>query len=275
MVYFFHHYELPAILQQARVQQLLAQNGTANMHSNTTNDVPTDQDAQEGVTPETAVEGNYTGLNSVNQDRDQPLLNGNINTDEVHGVNHHILENHVDAGILNELLEGVEDVRVGGFNIDQQLLNNLEEEIEELQFTNNAVLQAEQDLEVSEQFRHEDVSVEQSEDTGVDLQHSDLSNSHAVQSSDNSNSNKALSDCVPSSGCDQENISEQALAQSMPGCDSSVGHLSQSNKDILGDPSDYYDLERLRSHGAISESSSLDDCRGSQAHDSDDKGTEV
>jgi len=132
MVYFFHHYELPAILQQARVQQLLNRNGTGNVpgmgvphtpanHVPPTNAGTAGTETQAGTTPQPA-----------------NLPNGHIDIDTHAGdQQQHILHNHIDQGLLNEIFEGVDDVQVDGFNIDQQLLMNLEEEIQEIQNTHS------------------------------------------------------------------------------------------------------------------------------------------
>lgn len=132
MVYFFHHYELPAILQQARVQQLLTRNGNTN--------ITVTAGQVRNTANQTTGNGTEQGTNGGNLAEPQQvnMANGHIATevsDEDDG--HHILQDNMDQGLLNEIFEGVEDVRIGGFNIDQQLLHHIEEEIQELQFSHN------------------------------------------------------------------------------------------------------------------------------------------
>lgn len=138
MVYFFHHYELPAILQQERVQHLLSRNGNANV-TVTAGQLQTNQNTGNNA------DGDATenGENAATTQNQTNMANGHIATDiddDGGDDDHHILQNHVDQDLLNEIFEGVEDVRVGGFNIDQQLLHHIEEEIQELQFSHNQTL---------------------------------------------------------------------------------------------------------------------------------------
>lgn len=138
MVYFFHHYELPAILQQARVQQLLSRNGNTNI-TVTAGQLQTNQNTGNNADRGAAENGD----NAATTQNQTNMANGHIATgidDENDDDDHHILQNHVDQDLLNEIFEGVEDVRVGGFNIDQQLLHHIEEEIQELQFSHNQTL---------------------------------------------------------------------------------------------------------------------------------------
>ncbi|KAH3696971.1 membralin-like isoform X2 [Dreissena polymorpha] len=131
MVYFFHHYELPAILQQAQIQQLLNRNRSRGGAGNQN---PANQNA---ANPDTG-SPDATAADSDPIMNGGPLLNGHIATEILNPVeNGHILQNNVDQELLNEIFDGVDDVQVEGFNIDQQLLHNLEEEIQEIQNHHN------------------------------------------------------------------------------------------------------------------------------------------
>ncbi|KAL4236458.1 hypothetical protein ACF0H5_004844 [Mactra antiquata] len=142
MVYFFHHYELPAILQQARVQRLI------NHNMNNANNVTVNATGNMVVTSGDNENPAANAENDTNNEG-QPTttVNGQIITDAHDAGNtRQIIQNHVDQGLLNEIFEGVDDVRVDGYNIDQRLLNHIEEEIQELQFTHNPSAQVAADV---------------------------------------------------------------------------------------------------------------------------------
>lgn len=125
MVYFFHHYELPAVLQQAQVQRLLNRNGRipgrgVSQNSANQETASTGGESQESVT----VDGTDQTRNTHTEHRDEH-------------ENENILQNHIDQGLLNEIFEGVDDIQIGGFNIDQELLTNIEEEIQVIQNSHN------------------------------------------------------------------------------------------------------------------------------------------
>jgi len=141
MVYFFHHYELPAILQQARVQQLIARSGSGASNAETNNGA--DSPAQGDATPPHDTDDNTPQGGQPGGLGQGHVANGRIVTEVNNAMveNGNLLQNHIDQGLLNEIFEGVDDVRVNGLNIDQQLLHNLEEEIQVIQMNHNRAVQ--------------------------------------------------------------------------------------------------------------------------------------
>ncbi|XP_053395046.1 membralin-like isoform X1 [Mercenaria mercenaria] len=237
MVYFFHHYELPAILQQARVQQLLNRNGNANI---------TVTAGQYRSTPNTGNNAQQTttenGGNENTTNPQQPnIANGHIITDANDGDDgvRHILQNNVDQGLLNEIFEGVEDVQVGGFNIDQQLLQNLEEEIQELQFSHNQTVSNTENL--PEVNASQEMPVNSSNSHRSDLiTNQTQSDSNVLNQSENSVS---VSADLQSPDCDTACSAESACSETKSvtqseTCDtqSDSGRLNLENKPSEGVP---------------------------------------
>ncbi|XP_052776450.1 membralin-like isoform X2 [Mya arenaria] len=202
MVYFFHHYELPAILQQARVQQIINRNSGFGQGANTTTPSPGGQTTTTGTAdPQGA--NNQNGSPGVGNQN--PVANGHIIAEIEENVvqNRNILHNHLDHGILNEIFEGVDDVRVDGFNIDQQLLNNLEEEIQVIQMNHNRTVQNSEELESN-------VSVEESSSNTN-------SNSYFENGQDQSNlnnSNTNDTDCISSQSQNTDKLEANSVTQS-------------------------------------------------------------
>lgn len=209
MVYFFHHYELPAILQQARVQQLLNRHGNANI-------TVTAGRIQNGTTASNnpGQTGTENGTNTETTEGPAIIANGHLpNNDDDDDDDHHILQNHVDQGLLNEIFEGVEDVRVGGYNIDQQLLQNIEEEIQELQFQHNQALNDDDEHVESSTSDNDSANLSSANSSGLSDLNSNLSNLNLSQS-ENRDSVSASVDCDTASSLKVGTVQETSENQS-------------------------------------------------------------
>ena len=116
MVYFFHHYELPAILQQARIQHLLAHgggaggshasNGTANQDATVQNDT--------GTTP--------PGSSTTNQDG-QPAV---IQNGQIPSQNQNTVEVDDDSAFPGEDFIDLPNLPTGDNREGQQVLGDIE-----------------------------------------------------------------------------------------------------------------------------------------------------
>lgn len=251
MVYFFHHYELPAILQQARVQQLLNRNGNTNI-TVTAGQIRGNPNAGNNAQQTTTENGGNT--NSVTSQQTN-TANGHIVTadSDLDDTDHNILHNNVDQGLLNEIFEGVEDVHVDGFNIDQQLLHHLEEEIQELQFSHN------QTVSNSENVSHLN---ENHDESFVDLNgtpnsrgelgtHFTQSNSNVLNQSENSAS---VSTDLPSPDCDTSVSAESACSQLKTVTQSNICDTQSGSENLNSDTGTSEDVR-----GSVSSQSAIGD----------------
>ncbi|XP_060551258.1 membralin-like isoform X2 [Ruditapes philippinarum] len=210
MVYFFHHYELPAILQQARVQQLLNRNGNANI---TVTSGQIRGTANAGNNAQQTATENGGNVNSTNPEQAN-IANGHIVTgdNDLDETDHNILHNNVDHGLLNEIFEGVEDVQVDGFNIDQQLLHHLEEEIQELQFSHNQAVSNRENLDSPSTSQGETLidsnrTTNSRGELGTNFTHSE---NNVLNQSENS---APVSADLPSTDCDTSASAGSACSQ--------------------------------------------------------------
>ena len=72
MIYFFHHYELPAILQQARIQQIIIENQQQGQDPN----APNNSDRTDGSGGNGNEDSNYNNENNTSND----YVDENLNT---------------------------------------------------------------------------------------------------------------------------------------------------------------------------------------------------
>lgn len=119
MVYFFHHYELPAILQQARIQHLLAHGGGAGNQASNASNVTTNQNA---ATQNAAASNTPPGNSTANQNSQTEVIqNGQIpnqtqSTIEVDG----------DSVLTEEDFIDLSNLQTTDTNEGQQVLGDIE-----------------------------------------------------------------------------------------------------------------------------------------------------
>ena len=120
MVYFFHHYELPAILQQARIQHLLAHGGGngASHASNTTANQDASAQNEAGATPTGGTTANQDGENTVIQNGEIPNQNQSEND------NFELVDEDID--IPGEEFLDLSNLQTGDPQQGQQVLGDIE-----------------------------------------------------------------------------------------------------------------------------------------------------
>ena len=202
MVYFFHHYELPAILQQARIQHLLAHGGGARNQpsASTTNQNASTQNQATDATPTVNIAANQDTVTEVFQ-------NGQIPNQT---------QNSVEVNADSVLAEGdLIDLPTNNAADAQQVLGDLE-----LSAILHDTLNQTLNVEIDEAMQNDDSEDEYLSDlVDLDIDQSELDN-NSHQSVDcvlnDSTQNTALetnnSVAVSSS---QENLSAEALCDSV------------------------------------------------------------
>lgn len=249
MVYFFHHYELPAIIQQAHVQHFLNRNGPGSVPGrgvppNQANHVPPANEGSGGAESQT---GTAPADN---------LPNGRV-TAPVETEGQNILHNHIDQGLLNEIFEDVDDVQVDGYNIDQQLLMNLEDEILEIQNTHGQT--------VAESNRHSDTANTQVAETSDQVVPGPSLESTSTSENNSANSG-AVNDCTSHS--DTNNVSVSCLSEELS---TDCPSQSKQSKDLASDSQ----CSDLQCESAIADTSGCVRFRGTSDPAKNTDGTEV
>lgn len=210
MVYFFHHYELPAILQQARIQHLLAHGGGAGNQASDASNVTTNQNA---ATQNAAASNTPPGNSTANQNSQTEVIqNGQIpnqtqSTIEVDG----------DSVLTEEDFIDLSNLQTTDTNEGQQVLGDIEL---------SAILQEtlNQTLNVATGDLDENLIMQSVEDSDDDilLNESDINHSELINNSphqldcdlENSSRNFAsgTESCETVSPCDTQSLSINATS---------------------------------------------------------------
>ena len=197
MVYFFHHYELPAILQQARIQHLLAHGGGVRNQASasTANQNASTQNQATDATPTVNTPANQETVTEVIQNGQIPNQN----------------QNSVQVNADSVLAEGdLIDLQTNNVAEGQQVLGDLE-----LSAILHDTLNQTLNVEIDEAMQNEDSEDEYLPDLvdlNIDQSEVDNNSPHSVDCVlENSTQNTALG--TRSSGAvssNQENLSAEA-----------------------------------------------------------------
>ena len=176
MVYFFHHYELPAILQQARIQHLLAHGGGngASHASNTAANQDASAQNEAGATPTGGTTANQDGENTVIQNGE--LANQNQSEDD----NFELVE---DIDIPGEEFLDLSNLQTGDPQQGQQVLGDIELSALLQQTINQTIDVTQGEGEVIEIVQQNQVSDTEAQTGSLDNNMSETSN-HSLQEVD-------------------------------------------------------------------------------------------
>lgn len=223
MVYFFHHYELPAILQQARIQHLLAHGGGAGSQaSNATANQSAaagTQNAAASATPADSPAANQNVPTEIIQNGQIP--NQTQNTIEVNGESVLSEEDFIDLSNLQRDTNNEGQQVLGDIELSELLHETLNQtlNVEQGEFDENLTMQSSQDSE--DEFLINETDINQSE----------IGNYSPLQIDcdlENSSRNTALEteNCGAVSSCDTQSSPVNTVS-----CDSENTILNSSGVD--------------------------------------------
>ena len=211
MVYFFHHYELPAILQQARIQHLLAHGGGAGNQASNASNVTTNQNA---ATQNAAVSNTPPGGNSTANQNSQTEV---IQNGQIPNQTQSTIEVDGDSVLTEEDFIDLSNLQTTDTNEGQQVLGDIELSAILQETLNQTLNVAAGDLDENLIMQ----SVEDSDDDILlnesDINHSELTNNSPHQPDcgmENSSRNFAsgTESCEAVSSCDTQSLSINATS---------------------------------------------------------------